>query len=702
MKKIVVVFLMLLSLVMIPQEKTVFFYHKGENTPVIYMPKFSSTLTKSLGTFQKKIHEKSGLRIPFSSQKKTEVFNVYFKEVKSLNSATGYNIVLKGKVLEIVAATENGFESAVDFLINKIFVYTSEKDIKIPSELFVSNADTKEAAFEYREVYFSQNFDPKNRSFYHTNYLETEWGLWGHNIRKWVKKEKVSDEIYALQNGKRNPDQLCFSSEDLKKIIHKNVKESQINDVSLKRFMIAPDDNNIVCQCHLCKDKGNTKSNASPAVYSLLSEFAKKYTDLTFWSLGYVTTKTPPSFKLPSNVGVLLSTIDCQEALPLEETSKGKQFLNQIATWNSKIENIYIWDYVVNFDNYMDFYPLYTTTQKNLKAYIKNGVTGVFLHGSGYDYSIVEEVKYHVLSKLLENPNDNVERLITEAVDRYYPELPFLSSYLITAEAKAIQSQKKQNIYSGIKLANKRYLAFDDLENLYNQADKISSQKIDKFKIGLLFLQLEMMHVNGLKNEGFGVLDENDIVPLETIPSKLEKLANLVKSTGLNTINEKNGDFNDYILQWSQFLSRIQNNNSFYNVNISTFSKLDEDYKNIKVLNDGAFGFDNYNDNWLIFSGKELLLNVNNTKCPGKKITKIEIGFLSDTRHRIFLPSVIQILDKENKLIKEIVLKPKNTEKSTVEIMEFELPNLTEHFSYNIKLINPNKSIAIDELRFLR
>ncbi|WP_010136774.1 DUF4838 domain-containing protein [Ochrovirga pacifica] len=698
MRKIGVAFFMLLTILVRGQGKDLYVYQKGVHTPIIYMPKFSSMLTNPISHFQKEIKEKTGLLISFSPSKRKNDINFHFKIVKVLSS---YNVVLDGSDLVISASDESGFIEAVDYLVNDYLVFTKDQEIKIPTK--IQPKPTHNSRLKYREVYFSQNFQPQTRSFYKNQYLETEWGLWGHNIRKWVKKEQPSELIYALHNGERNSDQLCFSSVELEQIIEKNIAYFKENEPSLKRFMIAPDDNSIVCQCNLCKAKGNTKKNASPAVYSLLAQLAKRHTDLSFWSLGYVTTKTPPTFQLPKNVGVLLSTIDCQEALPLKETPKGKTFLNHIATWNSKIQNIFIWDYVVNFDNYMDFYPIYKSTQKNLKSYIEHGVTGVFLHGSGYEYSVAEEVKYHVLSRLMLDPNADVNQLIKEGVVKYYPELSaILTPYLINIENKAVNSQKKQHIYSGIKLANKRYLALEELESLLKELKSFNSEKTSKLKLALLYLQLELMHVNGLKNEGMGTLNDNNIQLTRDVSGKLSELERLMQSTGLNQINEKKDTFSNYVHQWKEFLKRIKNNPSFFNTSIRTFSTLDEDYNQIKVLNDGAFGFNNYNDNWLIFSGKELLINVNNAKFVDKKVTKLEIGFLSDVKHKIYLPSLIQVYDKSNNLVKEIPMFTKKINGSHVEILEILLPYTEGNFSYNLRFVNDHKSIAIDEIRFLR
>ena len=703
MKKLFVISFLFFCFLGFSQQENILFYKKGVTKPVIYVTNVSNNLITPISNFQKQIRNALGLRILFSSKYNPNVINISFSFVNSeVLKNKEFDVYLNKKELIIQASSNANFEKAVKYIISNLLEVKQEDTIIYLKNNKIANTPL-ETSFEYREVYFSQNFNKNIRTEYNTQYLELEWGLWGHNIGKWVKNEEVTDNLYALVNGKRNHDQLCFSSPELKNIIHKNVKRISIEDASLKRFMIAPYDNNLVCQCNLCKAKGNTKENASPAVFSLISEMAMKYPSKTFWSLGYITTKTPPNFKLPNNVGVLLSTIDCQESLPLTNTLKGKVFLNQISDWNTKIKNIYIWDYVVNFDNYMDFYPIFNSTKKNLQAYKDNGVTGVFFNGSGYDYSILEEVKYHVLASLLNDVESSINKLILEGTKKYYSEISDeIYEYLKFIEEK---SQTKQGIYSGIKEAENRYLSLNKLKELEKAVSKAPSNlRLNQLKIGVLFLELELMRVNGLKKDGYATLNNDEIKLNVKVESNLNQLETLLKSSQLNKISERNETFSNYLEQWKQLIIKIKNNASFYDINISSETKLDEDYNNINILNDGAFGFEDYNNNWLVFSGSELRINISNQKCVDNVFRKIELSLLNDAKHKIFLPNKIQLLNEKKEVIKEISLTSKENTSPYIKNIEFSLPSTLydDKCLYTIKLFNNAKSIAIDEIRFLK
>lgn len=702
MKKLIILFF-LSHLLGFSQQNDVLFYKENTKRPVIHLTNFNHDLVTPISNFQKEIKNRFDLGIIFSPNYTPNTLNINFNLVHSNRlESNGYDISINGNQLYINANSTNNFNKAITHFVYNMLYNNKDNTTIYIKNIKSTNKTYTDNDFEYREVYFSENFNKDVRDQLNTHHLELEWGLWGHNISKWVQKEKTTDNIYALVNNQRNNEQLCFSSDELKKIIHQNIKKVTEQDSTLNRFVIAPYDNNLVCQCNLCAAKGNTKTNATPAVFSLIDEMAKEYPNKSFWSLGYVTTATPPKNTLPKNVGVFLCNINSQEGLPLNRTNKGKEFIKQISNWSSKIENVYIWDYVVNFDYYMDFYPIYNTTKQNLNLYKDKGITGLFLQGSGYSYSILQDVKHYVLSSLINDSSSSVNELIQEATNKFYPEISSeLYNFLMYAETRSINTGVKQNIYSSIGKAEKRYLAINKLKELSNAIDNATpTLKLQKLKTGILFLELEIYRVNGINSNGYASLNNNKIIVNPNIKDKLQALEKLVNVTKLNYINERKETFTDYLNQWDALLFKIKNNATYNQLTLNTNSKLDEDYNDIHVLNDAKFGFKDYHNNWLIYSGSELILNVEKKKSTSNNL---EINFLSDTKHQIYLPKKIQIFNTDNNIIKEIDLtdKQENTE-CYIETILLSLPVENDKNSYIFKFINNHKSIAIDEIRFLQ
>jgi hypothetical protein len=558
-------------------------------------------------------------------------------------------------------------------------------------------------AFEYKEVYFLDNFNSKNQQLNHTDYLENSWALWGHNLSKWVQKTPHDDLIFALVDNKRTSEQLCFSSDQLYHLTQKELAISLDQDSTLNRFVLAPYDNALVCQCDSCKVKGNTKTDASGAVFKLLEKLALEYPKLSFWTLAYASVRATPKQSMPKNVGIWLSTIDVQQAQALESTAQGQLFLSQIAAWKKKITKIYIWDYVVNFDNYFDFYPVFNATQANLKSYLRNGVSGVFLHGSGYDYSAVSDLKYVVLAQLLHNPDTNIPELISKYCKQLYPSIyESLSLFLNSIENNSLQSHKKQSIYSSVSQASKRYLLANQLNNLDNQiSDTTTELSLIRLKTAVLYLQLEIMRLNSDADFKFASQEKNSLVPTEALLSKLDVLKTISSIAKLTTRNEQGDTIETYLLEWQKLLNRIKKNNSFYPISITTQNSLDEDYPNCKVLQNGAFGTADYHDNWLLYSGKELILDINAEQSTAVSFSKVEIGLFSDSKHKIFLPSKIELYNGST-LITEKNINTVTNSLAEVVLVTLEIPKTAIEVSYTIKISNTHKSIAMDEIRFLK
>src|SRR5690606_26621063 len=123
--------------------------------------------------------------------------------------------------------------------------------IQIPKDLHYTNTPD----FEYREPFFPANSDEKNRLKYQTHSLDIEWGLWGHNIRKAIE---ISSDMWAEVNSEKNEEQLCFSSLELKEALNDFIKNQKTENPKAKKYMLMPEDNNLVCTCVECLAKGNT------------------------------------------------------------------------------------------------------------------------------------------------------------------------------------------------------------------------------------------------------------------------------------------------------------------------------------------------------------------------------------------------------------------------------------------------------------
>lgn len=707
----------------------------------------SSCAQKKITLFSKehKIYPK--INIPFSADilvtKAADEFNNYFKAVtgevlkieRSDNLNKNYNYILlrinptqksnfciykKDKNITIQGSTAQNLVFGIsDFFkrytnlsfaeINK----TKEAfipEIFIPEQFSVCSSPT----FEYREPYFSPNFSPEFRAWHKTNYLELEWGIWGHNLPKILKKYNLPESVYAKVGSKRIEDQYCFTSDSLYKYVNESVKNIYDSDHALNKYMILPNDNNIVCTCSTCKAVGNTTKDAAPAVFTFLNKLAKNNKQMSFFTTAYITVKDVPKFSAESNTGIFYSTIDIQKGIPIENTKNFKKFETDIKKWSKYLINVYIWDYTVNFDNYFDIYPIVKVTQKNLKLYKQLGINGIFLHGSEYEYSTFQNLKTTLFAKLLWNPDIDIDKEINDYFHKEYSKklADILSNYYTFIENSFSTNKKELSIYSGINKTVKKYLdpkvffEFYDEFDTHTQNNKFNKEYL-KIATALTFLKLEIMRDYGFGVYGYATINKNDqIIVKNEAALLLDKLTAYSKSAKLKTYNERNYLIEDYINSWQKIIYRYhKRNHHFYKKPFEVLSNLDEDYTDTTVLNDGAFGLKDYNTNWHISTIDNLVLKIDKKNISQSK--KITFSFLQDIKHAIYYPSSIEILDTNNKIIKKLKLKldPTNLDRKelTIELpTEFDDKQLPDSFVIKVnKQIHSGKNaLACDEIIF--
>ncbi|HIB37073.1 MAG TPA: DUF4838 domain-containing protein, partial [Mesonia sp.] len=455
-------------------------------------------------------------------------------------------------------------------------------------------AQTK-PTFSYREAYFPQVSNSRDFQLnYKVNSLDNYWGLWGHNLPKWVDNESnIDEEIYALVDDERTKKQFCFSSKKLRKIIEKNIEERK---GAYKHFMISPNDNQLVCLCEHCKKLGNTSKSASPAVFFLLNELAEDHKGLHFFTTAYLSTSTPAEKEQPKNIGIFYSTVNFQKGKPYNLITNKNELVTDLENWTKKVSQIYAWEYVLNYDNYFDFYPNLYVLQENLKFLNENGVNGIFINGSE-SYSSLQEMKAAVIAKLLYNVEIDLEKTIVEEFEKRFPPkiASLVSKFYLDANKSFYESKADLNTYADINATKRKYLPAPVLFDFYKELKKLSLKTKDqntlKLVLATTFLKLEYLRILGLKEFGYVTQDHNEVKIKPEVFELLIDLEKLAEKTKIGTYNEQGFLISDYLKNWRKEILNQDKKNLFLNLNFEVISNLDHGYNNKDVLNDVSYGF---------------------------------------------------------------------------------------------------------------
>jgi hypothetical protein len=647
-------------------------YQQGQKIPVLFAGSGKSVAAKEFVQFCQKL----GVNIkPVSEKPKDDRLAIILSSDPSLES---FALKQSANQLHISGNSINGLRKGLRYFFSH---YTSlnqfnYKSTTLPKQVQISVPEgldyTSNRDFRFVEPYFSQNFNEDFRLWNNTNTIEETWGLWGHNLGKFIR---VTPEMYAIINGKPNDEQLNFSSKALQKALESAIQEHLIENPAANHFMIMPYDNELVCQCASCLAQGNTATSASPAVYHLLTELAAKFPKAKFFSTAYLSTEKAPKNKLPQNAGVMISTMSFPKGTVLENHKKALEISAIFQNWRNLTSNIYLWDYAINFDNYFEFYPTVSVAQKNLKFFKENGVTGVFMHGSDEgSFAAFGDLKCYLYAQLLNNLNVDLDQETRFFLTNTYSTMgKELSDYYTNVEHLSLNSSKTLDIYGGIKYAVNKYLNQDYINKYLNiflkqqtllKADERSSA--DLILMSFLFQSLELQRINGIGNNGYATYVGNKLVLEPNLLQRLALLKKLALRNRIDVYNESKASLLAYLDIWQSRIVDKPYYNLFYQKPFSITTALDEDYANKKMLNDGAFGFYDYDNNWLINSQNVLRIEVD---LKDLRTTRtINFSFLNDKQHHIYLPGSVTVSVGDRKFEKKVSPSDKDLAILTVNI----------------------------------
>ena len=618
----------------------------------------------------------------------------------------GFRISRKGADIKLTASDDRHMLWLQYQLIKKI----SKEDPRIdgsdlPPALLNLTDTCGTFAFDYQSIYSPAGLNSDYTGVMGLNNFDDSWGIWGHNLRKVL--EDNTDKVYATIHGKTDDSQLCFSSPEM----YTQIEDYIVNNFDEKgnsRFVIAPDDNPYACTCASCTALGNTEKNATPAVTELVLRLAQRFPRHFFFTTSYLSTQQATDKQLPANTGVMVSAIDFPLRRIDSKDAQEKKFAQQLENWKKVTKNIYIWDYINNFDDYLTPFPILKIAQQRLQFFKKNGASGIFFNGSGYSYSSFDEMRTFVLSVLLINPEQVVDDLIRNYFNQEYPvSKKWLSDYYIDLENSA-QSGKKLGLYAGIRESEGVYLNpekfikfYDEMGHFVSDAKGKERKKLHELQTALSFTRLEMGRDHSYDTYGYAKRNGKEI---QTVPQARKWVTQLKEHkafSGMEYYNESANEIDYYIKEWEQYiLASDIRKDLFLGITPSSTPKTNKN--SLKRLTDGTHGLpDNYHCGWIIFPQEECTIDL-----PVKEINKsgtVYISFLNLPRHRIYTPQQIEV-SRDGASYKKINLSP-NDSVEKGEMVKAVIPvdlNGTELLSIKITgTKKPGAQIGMDEIAFI-
>lgn len=561
------------------------------------------------------------------------------------------------------------------------------------------SATASDETFDYREIYLPYSFMCDEKEL-RLNCIDRDWAIWGHNLSVVIPEHHVNS-IYASVGSAVYKKQFCFSSPQLLLYISKYIDEMYGNKKP-QRFAILPNDNDVVCQCARCREAGCTEKDASPAVFALLEKLAKLYPKHTFFTSYYRTTRQLPKETLPDNVGVLVSAINYH--LSPVEMPEEKEFEQLLGDWHKVCRHVYVWDYINNFDDYYTPFPVYTVMQRRLQMYARAGVNGVFLNGSGHDYSTYNRINTYVLAALLQSPDVNWREVLMETCRSLFPTAgETLALFRIAQEDYVVSCGRILPIYDGVAAALRTYLPKEDFLDFYAKMERLATSTtgqecrgVNRILRAVTLTRLELMRLDGITPD--------EVVKARALLARLDSIDDIStikmgnKTWKTRIYSESYWTVDSYLEDYGKMLDlcKEQKGDLLLHQPLTALTRLDEDYRDLSILTDGMSGLpSNYHCGQLLFSGNSSL----NIALPaGHHYRRVRVGLTCNVQFRIALPQYVTLTcggREVGRVVPTPILAPSG--RTTV---EFNIPAWATGTLVLHVYRNPNvHSLALDEIQ---
>lgn len=332
-------------------------------------------------------------------------------------------------------------------------------------------------------------------------------GFWGgHTFAYFVPAKEffaTHPEYFAMRDGERVAyGQLCLSNPDVLEICKERMKKVIANNPDYWVYSLSQDDHQFMCQCEKCRAIEEQYGGHSGLLIWFVNQVADAikpiYPDKYISTFAYQYTRQAPTGISPrDNVVIRLCSIECCFAHPIEQCEHNESFIRDIKAWSALASRLYIWDYVVNFRQYLAPCPNFGVLADNIKTFQKYNAIG--LHEEGQYESnggAFAELKTWILAKLMWNPNLDTMALAAEFIaDFYGPAAPYVQRYfdlcqgLVGEEYMGLFFLEREPIYTDEFVAEARTILADAVKAVEGE-DEALRHRVDLVNLQILYLYM--------------------------------------------------------------------------------------------------------------------------------------------------------------------------------------------------------------------
>lgn len=557
----------------------------------------------------------------------------------------------KGNIYGVVTLLEDYL--GVSYYGANAYTLTEQSTVIIPE---LDRAENP--AFRYRQSQcYAMREDPVYKMWFRFEEPSEMFadGLWVHTFDRILPSDIYGvshPEYYSFINGQRRPgkaSQWCLTNPEVFEIVSQKIDSIFKANPGKNMISVSQNDGNHTnCTCPECKALDEQEGGPTGSLIHFLNKLAARFPDKEFSTLAYLYTMHPPKHVKPlPNVNIMLCDIDCEREVPLTDNASGRDFMKAMEGWSAISKNIFVWDYGINFDNYLSPFPNFPILQKNIQLFKEHNATMHFSQIAGSKGGDFAEMRAYMVSKLMWNPYLNTDSLMRSFMDGYYGAAsPYIYQYEKLLEGGLLASKQRLWIYDS-PVSHKDGMLNTNCRKRYNQlfdqaeeavaADPVLLKRVQMTRLPLQYSELEIARAEGNHD-------------LNEVKAKLALFEQRTREFDVPTLNERRNAPSEYCKLYTERYLPGKEKNLAKGAKVIWIQEPTGKYKVMgeTALTDELFGGTTFVESWVGWEGIDgaFILDM------GKDISfsLVESDFLHQLGQWILLPrKVTYSVSSDNK-----------------------------------------------------
>lgn len=458
----------------------------------------------------------------------------------------GYKKIINENNITFISKTTKGLCNAIfDFLESDLGCMFATQNFdyipSLPTIYLTKGEKVVEPSIAWRDLYSHEidyNYGNADTDYFNVDYLGwntktkvngagyEDWYNFVHTSFSYISPEEYYDEhpeYFTLFKGKRTytqgpvSGQLCWTNEDVYQIIKSKVFQQMRENPDKHIWDISQMDTweskGIGCECDKCKAiderEGSYMGSLLTFINRLADDVKEVFPNNYVSTLAYNYTQDPPkNIKPRDNVIIKLCLMpgnlaDSYKNPTQKDSLKAHELVN---AWGKIAENVVIWDYNVNYKNYLMPFPIYRYMEENQQFYIDNNVYGIFHQMDRDKGGASAEMNAYMYAKLMWNQDLDLHETMNKYLTVTYGDAaPYMAKYYSDLDYNLQKSGKRLYLYNMVFQHRTGFLSVKNINNYLDTFEKALDSvkgnqdivdRINREKTSVLFVKVEQFHLD--------------------------------------------------------------------------------------------------------------------------------------------------------------------------------------------------------------